>query len=159
MPFFSDAHVISFWQDYRIIYVGAGRAPQGGNVNNGRTDATKLSTHAQCRPEELNRVHNPNEPDLKPTAKAVVMAEDGNADPISENAIRCALGDFTAGSYNISVYMGNRQRTLGGSQNSGTFIPGLAIVYDDGGYFEAGLLSKDSAGVAHMVNSPLQLLP
>lgn len=120
-------------------------------MNSGPEDSNKLTTHVQCRPEELNKVHNPNEPDLKPTAKAVVMAEDRNADPISNDGISCALGDFAAGSYNVSVYMSNRQRTLGGSQDSGIFIPGLAIVYDNGGFFEAGLLSKDSNGVVHMV--------
>ena len=35
-----------YWiQDYRIIFVGDGRAPQGGNVNTG-----EANTHALCRP-------------------------------------------------------------------------------------------------------------
>ena len=35
-----------YWiQDYRIIFVGSGRPPQGGNVNTG-----EANTHALCRP-------------------------------------------------------------------------------------------------------------
>ena len=57
-----------------------------------------LPTHALCRPEELNTVHNPKEPDLKATSDSPVMKEDFNPDPILENVFSCALGDFEAGS-------------------------------------------------------------
>ena len=51
---------LGYWiQDYRLIYVGVGRAPQGGNVNNqqtaddgttlGTSDLKTLTTHALCR--------------------------------------------------------------------------------------------------------------
>jgi hypothetical protein len=84
---------LGYWiQDYRLVYVGTGRAPQGGNVQNGQTDGAKLTTHALCRPDDLNAVQNPREGDLKPTSEAVVMQEDRNPDPIIENQFMCALG-------------------------------------------------------------------
>ena len=48
-------------------------------------------------------MHSPDEPDLTPTAKATVMKEDRDPDLISNNLIKCALGDFVAGNYNVSV--------------------------------------------------------
>lgn len=54
-------------------------------------------------PDELNSVHNPDMPDLKPTAKSTVMKEDRDPDPITNNVFKCALADFMAGNYNVSV--------------------------------------------------------
>ena len=140
-----------YWvQDYRLIYVGTGRAPQGGNVNNGAVGTSQLTTHALCRPDDLNTVSNPNEPDLASASSAPVMPEDREADPIAEDVISCALGDFSAGSYNVSLYHRNDKRT-GGSLNSDNFIPGLAVVYDSSGFIEPGLFSRDARGVLHMV--------
>ena len=130
-----------YWiKDYRIIFVGNGRPPQGGNVNTGETN-----THALCRPGILNHVHNPDAPfaDVS-TASAVVMREDFEADPINENVFYCGLGDFAAGSYNVSVYMDNDIRGV-----SSTNIAGLATVYDEDNYWDAHLLSYDSRGVLH----------
>jgi hypothetical protein len=65
-----------YWiQDYRIVYVGSGRAPQGANINDGQSNTETLTTHAVCRPEDLNTVHNPNEPDLTATTSSPVMSE------------------------------------------------------------------------------------
>jgi hypothetical protein len=142
---------LGYWmQDYRVVYVGAGRAPQGGNVNNGDVSTTTLTMQAMCRPGQLNTVHNPDEPDLPATTSAIVMQEDRNPDPIVEDVFKCALADFSAGSYNVSVYMSNSQRA-GGNKDSSVFIPGLAVVYDTDGYYEESLLSRDSAGTLHMV--------
>ena len=58
------------------------------------------------------------------------------------------MGDFTAGSYNISVYMANDKRS-NGNTDSDQFIAGLVDVYDYGGYYEAGLLSRDAKGLLH----------
>lgn len=57
---------LGYWiQDYRLVYVGVGRAPQGGNVNNQKTaeDGTllgvanlaKVTTHALCRCADSRR--------------------------------------------------------------------------------------------------------
>jgi hypothetical protein len=46
--------------------------------------------------------------------------------------------------------MDNEKRS-GGSMNSGTYVPGLASVYDYDDYFEASLLSYDAFGVLHMI--------
>jgi hypothetical protein len=84
---------LGYWiQDYRQVYVGTGRAPQGGNVATGRADSSPPATHALCRPHDLNSVHSPIEKDLKPTAEALVMQEDRNPDPITDNVFKCALG-------------------------------------------------------------------
>ena len=37
-------------KDYRVVYVGAGKPPVGGNIDTGKT-----TLHAVCRPQELNR--------------------------------------------------------------------------------------------------------
>jgi hypothetical protein len=142
---------LGYWiQDYRMVYVGSGRAPQGGNINNGQTATETGTTHAVCRPGELNSGKNPTEPDIKLPGGADVMPEDRDPDPISEDQIVCALGDFMAGSYNVSVYMSNAQRG-GNNLNSATLIPGLAVVDDYNGYFDASLFSRDANGVVHMV--------
>lgn len=44
--------------DYRMIYVGPGRPPQGGNVNDGTSAST--TTHAVCRADDLNMAANPD---------------------------------------------------------------------------------------------------
>ena len=140
---------LGYWiQDYRLVYVGTGRAPQGGNVNNGQISTDSLTTHALCRPEELNTVHNPSEPDLEATSDSPVMKEDFNPDPISENVFSCALGDFEAGSYNVSIYMSNDKRS-GGDTDSEYFVAGLVDVYDTDGYFEPRLFSRDAQGTPH----------
>jgi len=76
-------------QDYRNIYVGTGRAPQGGNINTGAT-----TTHAVCRPEDLNHFKNPDEPDAEATSDATVMKEDRTAEPITEDKMLCGLGEL-----------------------------------------------------------------
>lgn len=44
--------------DYRMIYVGPGRPPQSGNVNDGTSAST--TTHAVCRADDLNMAANPD---------------------------------------------------------------------------------------------------
>ena len=142
-----------FWiQDYRMVYVGKGRAPQGGNVvTSGSSTISIEPTHTQCRPGSLNSIRDPLRPDTPPVTTAAVMKEDRNPAPIAFDTYQCALGDFPAGSYNVSVYMSNGQRTLGGSQDTGTHVGGLAVVYDEDGYLEPGLFNRDSKGTLHMV--------
>lgn len=85
-------------KDYRVVYVGAGRPPIGGNIDTGTT-----TIHAVCRPQALNRAANP---DLPPEERRQpVMAEDFEPLPITPDFFRCQLGDFEAGSYNVSVQL------------------------------------------------------
>ena len=90
-------------------------------------------------------MHNPEAPFAGvSTAAAVVMKEDFNADPITKDTLHCGLGDFEAGSYNVSVYMDNDKRG-----SSRYYVAGLSTVYDEDGYWDAHLLSYDSRGVLH----------
>ena len=64
------------------------------------------------------------------------MAEDaiiGHDTPILEDVIQCALGDFMAGSYNLSAFLGTKTRTAYG---------GLS-------YNDAKNLSRDANGVVY----------
>jgi hypothetical protein len=97
-------------------------------------------------------VRNPGEPDLTPTNSAPVLAEDRDPEPIADNVFACALADFPAGSYNVSVFLDNLERSSG-SQNSGSYQAGLAVVYDYDNYLEASLFSKDANGTLHMVRA------
>ena len=82
-----------------MIYIGSGRAPQGGNVNNGQvTDMRTLATHALCRPGDYNVVQDPSSPDLDAKQDSVVMKEDFDAHAIASDKIFCGVGDFQAGS-------------------------------------------------------------
>lgn len=78
------------------------------------------------------------------------MAEDFSAEPIEEDTIRCALGDFEAGSYNISVYLRNDKRS-GGSLSSPYYLSGLAIVFDHNGFYEPSLLRSESRASSRLV--------
>ena len=70
--------------------------PIGGNIDTGTT-----TIHAVCRPQALNRAADP---DLPPgERRQPVMAEDFEPLPITPDFFRCQLGDFEAGSYNVSV--------------------------------------------------------
>jgi len=99
---------------------------------------------------QLNTVRSPAEPDLTPTNSAPVLAEDRDPEPIAENVYKCALADFPAGSYNVSVFLDNIERS-GGNRNNGLYQAGLAVVYDYDDYLEASLFSKDAFGTLHMV--------
>ena len=99
---------------------------------------------------QLNTVRNPAEPDLPPTNSAPVLAEDRDPEPIAENILACAVADFPAGSYNVSIFLDNYERSSG-NQNSESEIAGLAVVYDNDDYLEASLFSKDAFGTLHMV--------
>ena len=128
-----------YWiQDYRETYVGEGRAPQGGNIDTG-----EIITHALCRTEDLNIATSPDEQESA-TDGAKVMAEDLEAAPIPENQLKCALGDFASGSYNVSVYLGNDKRG-----DTSKYIAGLVNTYDEDGYFDAHILTYDSRKVLH----------
>ena len=85
-------------KDYRVVYVGAGKPPVGGNIDTGKT-----TLHAVCRPQELNRGAIPGDDTEEKTQ--VVQAEDFNPLPITPDFYRCELGDFEAGSYNVSVQL------------------------------------------------------
>eukprot|EP01046_Picozoa_sp_COSAG06_P000498 COSAG06_NODE_14_length_35011_cov_20.984132_1_plen_3931_part_10 len=88
-------------KDYRVVYVGTGRPPIGGNIDTGTT-----TIHAVCRPQELNRAALDSLPEGAARAKRItVMAEDFEALPITPDFYRCQLGDFEAGSYNVSVQL------------------------------------------------------
>ncbi|KAH8075485.1 hypothetical protein JL721_1495 [Aureococcus anophagefferens] len=96
--------------DYRAIYVGAGRPPQGGNVQNGGTAV--LSTHALCRADDLNMAVN-DETGAVDSFSLPVMVEDaviGHNSPVTEDTVNCYLGDFAAGSYNASVFFDTNTR-------------------------------------------------
>ncbi len=85
-------------KDYRVVYVGAGRPPIGGNIDTGTT-----TIHAVCRPQALNRAADPDRPPEE--RRQPVMAEDFEPLPITPDFFRCQLGDFEAGSYNVSVQL------------------------------------------------------
>lgn len=141
---------LGFWiQDYQMVYVGTGRPPQGGNIVTPHSDPQLEATHVQCTPEDLNGAKNPSDSNLKTAPTGPVMKEDRNADPIKDNTFTCALNPFMAGSYNVSLYMGNSKRAGGG--NSDSYVAGLAVVYDNNDFYEPGLLSRDSRGTLHMV--------
>ena len=92
-------------EDYYNIYVGVGRPPQGGNIDTGDTN-----THAVCRPDDLNLAVDLVTGELD-GASLPVMAEDavvGHGAPILADAVYCALGDFAAGSYNLSAFLGDQ---------------------------------------------------
>ena len=82
---------------YRVVYVGAGRPPIGGNVDTGTT-----TIHAVCRPQELNRAHLDEVLEEK---FITVQAEDFEPLPITPDFYKCNLGDFEAGNYNVSVQL------------------------------------------------------
>ena len=72
---------------YRVVYVGRGRPPSGGNIVTG-----KVITHAVCRPQALNRASIPGAE--KMPHKQPVMQEDFEPLPITKDHFRCELGDF-----------------------------------------------------------------
>jgi len=110
-----------------------------------------ISCHLSlCFLIQLNTVRNPAEPDLPPTNSAPVLAEDRDPEPIAENILACAVADFPAGSYNVSVFLDNYERSSG-NQNSASEQAGLAIVYDNDNYLESSLFSRDASGILHMV--------
>lgn len=96
-------------KDYRVVYVGSGRPPIGGNVDvnpdmamrAGRDGGTS-NVHAMCRPQSLNRAAPEDEEGER---RQPVMAEDFEPLPITPDFYRCELGDFEAGSYNVSVQL------------------------------------------------------
>ena len=120
--------------DYTNIYVGAGRPPQGGNIDTGDTN-----THAVCRPDALNLAIDDVTGEIDGDSLPV-MAEDaivGHGSPILADVVYCALGDFQAGSYNLSAFLGTAVRTTYG---------GLS-------YNDAKNLSRDANGVVHAIQS------
>ena len=98
---------LGYWmQDYRMVYVGTGRAPQGGNVvtaltatATGALSVLTVTTHVQCRPGELNSIRDPLRPDTPAVTTAAVMQEDRNAAPIATDEFMCGLGDFMVSSW------------------------------------------------------------
>ena len=99
-------HLGSDVKDYTNIYAGVGRPPLGGNINN-----NKIVTHAVCRPQALNMAADPiTGKDDGPSVP--VMAEEYNPSPITKDQIKCEMGDFEAGSYNITAIVGSRSRPL-----------------------------------------------
>ena len=111
-------------KDYRVVYVGEGRPPSGGNVDTG-----EVVTHAICRPQSLNRGVKPGEE--KQVHTQVVMQEDYSTLEIWEDFFRCELGDFSAGSYTVSVHV---QHGLAWSNPVAT-----------------GLYSRDARGTAYQL--------
>ena len=93
-------------KEYRVVYVGEGRPPSGGNlaadmgVGSGGENAV---THALCRPQALNR--GMNKGFEKQVHTQVVMQEDYQPLSITKDFFRCEMGDFAAGSYNVSVHV------------------------------------------------------
>ena len=119
-------------EDYTNIYVGVGRPPQGGNIDTGDTN-----THAVCRPDALNLAIDDVTGEID-SDSLPVMAEDaivGHGSPILADVVYCALGDFQAGSYNLSAFLGT------------------AVRDDYGGlsYNDAKNLSRDANGVVHAI--------
>ena len=112
--------------DFRVVYVGQGPPPRGGNVDTG---VSRL--HAVCRPQMLNYASRPAEEGGQGERRRHVSAEDNPPLPITEDYYRCELGDFEAGSYNVSVQLPQ----------------GLAWASPE----DAGLYSRDSAGTKYQV--------
>ena len=76
----------AFVSDYRVIYVGAGRPPQGGNVVNG-FDAAR-TTQALCRADDLNLAVNADTGNVD-GASLPIMVEDaviGHNSPVADGA-------------------------------------------------------------------------
>jgi hypothetical protein len=113
-------------KDYRVVYVGPGAPPLGGNIGTG-----KIVTHAVCRPQALNRGVKPGE-ELQGPHRQAVMAEDFEPLDITPDLYRCQLGDFESGSYNVSVQLPQ----------------GLAW---GNPLVETGLYSRDARGVGYQV--------
>eukprot|EP01045_Picozoa_sp_COSAG04_P042446 COSAG04_NODE_13412_length_607_cov_0.911417_1_plen_187_part_10 len=101
-------------------------AQRGGNVDTG---VSRL--HAVCRPQMLNYASRPAEEGGQGERRRHVSAEDNPPLPITEDYYRCELGDFEAGSYNVSVQLPQ----------------GLAWASPE----DAGLYSRDSAGTKYQV--------
>ena len=122
--------------DYRMVYVGPGRPPQGGNVENG-VIVTSGNQHAPCRADDFNMAANPDTGSVD-SFSVPVFVEDaviGHDSPITENQLLCQLGDFDAGSYNISAFMGTTVNTN---------VGGLTANY-------AANVSRDSHGIYYTV--------
>ena len=105
-------HLGRYVSEYRTIYIGAGRPPQGGNiqVESGfvkEEGENAPSTHALCRADDLNFAVN-DKTGAVDSFSLPVLVEDavlGHNSPITEDAVNCYLGDFAAGSYNASAHM------------------------------------------------------
>ena len=90
-------------EDYTNIYVGAGRPPQGGNIDTGASD----DAHAVCRADEHNLAADAATGALD-ASSVPVMAEDaivGHGSPIVADQVFCALGDFPAGSFTVAAFL------------------------------------------------------
>lgn len=118
-------------QDYRSIYIGPGRPPQGGNLESNANSAL-------CRAETLNAAASLDGEVFGESAKSVTV-DDINPAPITKDEVMCRLGDFEAGSYNASAFMGTKWR-------EDPLIGGLAVISP---HTPEDLLSKDSNGIPY----------
>jgi len=116
-------------KDYRAIYIGPGRPPQGGNLESNANSAL-------CRAETLNAAASLEGEVFGESAKSVTV-DDINPAPIAINEVMCRLADFEAGSYNASAFMGTDWR-------EDPLIGGLAVILP---HKPEDLLSKDSTGI------------
>jgi hypothetical protein len=116
---------------YRVVYVGTGPPPNGANIQTEANSTKEGASHAICRPQGLNRaVFFEGMDHAKPTA--AVMPEDAEPLPIWKDYFRCQVGDFAAGSYNVSVHVDK----------------GRAWSNAD---VQVGLFEKNSRGLLHQV--------
>ena len=120
-------------KDYRTIYFGPGRPPQGGNLES-------ESNSALCRADVLNAAAS-EFGELIGSEFHPVTVDDINPAPIELNRVVCKLGDFEAGSYNVSAFMGTKYRSGEGNE-----IGGLTALFP---HYETDLLSKSAQGVPY----------
>ncbi|GMH51232.1 hypothetical protein TL16_g00968 [Triparma laevis f. inornata] len=120
-------------KDYRTIYFGPGRPPQGGNLES-------ESNSALCRADVLNAAAS-EDGELLGSEFHPVTVDDINPAPIEKDVVVCKLGDFEAGSYNVSAFMGTTYRSGEGSE-----IGGLTALFP---HYETDLLSMSAKGVPY----------
>ena len=117
-------------KSYRVVYVGSGPPPNGANIQTEANSTRDSASHAICRPQALNMAAFAGMDHAQPSAP--VMPEDAEPLPIWEDFFRCQVGDFAAGSYNVSVQL-DRGRAWTN--------PEVA----------AGLFEKNARGLSHQV--------
>jgi hypothetical protein len=101
------------WLSNLAIWLSVGRGPQGGKIVSVPTDGnpgiplSQDPSQVSCRPADpnfqANFVSGRIEGEYVP-----VMHEEFNPGLINYNVIRCRIGDFDSGSYNLSVFMNTK---------------------------------------------------
>jgi len=122
-------------KDYRSVYFGPGRPPQGGNLES-------TANAALCRADILNAAAS-NEGEVFGESFHPVMVDDINPAPIEKDTFSCKLADFESGSYNASAFMGTSDL-----RPSGTFLGGLTDLKP---WDPQSILSRDSQGAIFSV--------